>query len=67
MASFIIMGNCGVGWRRANSDREALVGDLVNVEGMSLTLQKGVQWSWESMGEYLNPLLQVLSSVNVAR
>ena len=54
----IIMGNCGVGLAPCKpEDRESLVGDLVNVEGMSLdVLQKGVEWSWESFGEYLNAI-----------
>ena len=52
----IIMGNCGVGLAPCKpADREALVEDLVNVEGMSLdVLQRGVEWSWQSFGEYLN-------------
>jgi N-acyl-D-aspartate/D-glutamate deacylase len=54
----IIMGNCGVGLAPCKpEDREALVGDLVNVEGMSLdVLQQGVRWSWESVDEYLNAI-----------
>ena len=54
----VIMGNCGVGLAPCKpADREALVGDLVNVEGMSLdVLQRGVNWSWESFGEYLNAI-----------
>ena len=54
----IIMGNCGVGLAPCKpADREALVGDLVNVEGMSLeVLQKGVGWSWQGFDEYLNAL-----------
>src|SRR5262249_48366113 len=52
----VIMGNCGVGLAPCKpADRETLVGDLVNVEGMSLdVLQRGVRWSWESVGEYLD-------------
>ena len=51
----IIMGNCGVGLTPCKpEDRETLVGDLVNVEGMSLdVLQRGVRWSWETVEEYL--------------
>jgi N-acyl-D-amino-acid deacylase len=54
----IIMGNCGVGLAPCKpEDREALVGDLVNVEGMSLdVLQRGVRWSWETVGQYLDAL-----------
>jgi N-acyl-D-aspartate/D-glutamate deacylase len=47
-------------------DRETLVGDLVNVEGMSLdVLQRGVHWAWESVGEYLNAIAANGLGVNV--
>lgn len=54
----VIMGNCGVGLAPCKpADREALVGDLVNVEGMSLdVLQRGVNWSWQSFGDYLDAI-----------
>jgi len=63
----IIMGNCGVGLAPCKpADREALVGDLVNVEGMSLdVLQKGVQWSWESVTEYLDAIAKRGLGINV--
>ena len=63
----IIMGNCGVGLAPCKpKDREALVGDLVNVEGMSLdVLQKGVQWSWESIQEYLDAITNNGLGINV--
>ncbi|NOT54233.1 MAG: amidohydrolase family protein [Deltaproteobacteria bacterium] len=63
----IIMGNCGVGLAPCKpADREALVGDLVNVEGMSLdVLQRGVQWSWESVEEYLQAISAKGVGVNV--
>jgi N-acyl-D-aspartate/D-glutamate deacylase len=63
----IIMGNCGVGLAPCKpKDREALVGDLVNVEGMSLeVLQKGVRWSWESVTEYLDAIAKSGLGINV--
>jgi N-acyl-D-amino-acid deacylase len=63
----IIMGNCGVGLAPCKpKDREALVGDLVNVEGMSLeVLQKGVRWSWESITEYLDAVAKGGLGINV--
>jgi N-acyl-D-aspartate/D-glutamate deacylase len=63
----IIMGNCGVGLAPCKpKDREALVGDLVNVEGMSLeVLQKGVRWSWESVTEYLDAITKSGLGINV--
>ena len=63
----IIMGNCGVGLAPCRpADREALVGDLVNVEGMSLeVLQRGVDWSWQGFDEYLNAVGQRGLGMNV--
>ena len=63
----IIMGNCGVGLAPCKpADREALVGDLVNVEGMSLeVLQRGVDWSWQGFNEYLNAIGQRGLGMNV--
>ncbi|MGE0824422.1 MAG: amidohydrolase family protein [Candidatus Binatia bacterium] len=63
----IIMGNCGVGLAPCRpEDRDALVGDLVNVEGMSLeVLQKGVQWSWESIEDYLDAIAKKGVGINV--
>jgi N-acyl-D-aspartate/D-glutamate deacylase len=63
----VIMGNCGVGLAPCKPvDREALVGDLVNVEGMSLeVLQKGVHWSWESISEYLDAIAKNGLGINV--
>ena len=63
----VIMGNCGVGLAPCKpNDREALVGDLVNVEGMSLdVLQKGVNWSWEGFGEYLDAVGNTGLGMNV--
>ena len=54
----IIMGNCGVGLAPCKpADREALVGDLVNVEGMAPeVLQRGVAWSWQGFDEYLTAI-----------
>lgn len=63
----IIMGNCGVGLAPCRpADREAVVGDLVNVEGLPLeALQQGVHWSWESIGEYLNTVAANGLGINV--
>jgi N-acyl-D-aspartate/D-glutamate deacylase len=63
----VIMGNCGVGLAPCKpEDREALVGDLVNVEGMSLeVLRQGVRWSWESFDEYLDAIGRNGLGINV--
>jgi len=63
----VIMGNCGVGLAPCKlEDRETLVGDLVNVEGMSLeVLNQGVDWSWESISEYLDTIASNGTGVNV--
>ena len=49
-----IVGNCGVGLMPVReSTREFLLRDLVNVEGIDYeVLQAGVQWNWNTPGEY---------------
>ncbi len=63
----IIMGNCGVGLAPCRpEDREALVGDLVHVEGMSLeVLRRGIEWAWEGLPQYLEALESRGLGVNV--
>ena len=49
-----IVGNCGVGLMPVReTTREFLLRDLVNVEGIDYeVLQAGVQWNWNTPGEY---------------
>jgi N-acyl-D-aspartate/D-glutamate deacylase len=50
------MGNCGVGVAPVKSEtREILMQDLVNVEAIPYDVMKaGIDWQWESYGQYLD-------------
>ncbi len=52
----VMMGNCGVGLAPCTPrQREILLADLTNVEGIPLDLlQRGVCWQWESFPELLD-------------
>ncbi|RLA14249.1 MAG: amidohydrolase [Gammaproteobacteria bacterium] len=64
----VVIGNCGVGVAPVRDDmREFLMGDLVNVEGIPLDdMQQGIDWTWESFGEYLNELDKGGLGANIA-
>ena len=64
----VITGNCGVGVAPARPDlHEVLMGDLVNVEGMPYeALKQGIDWRWESFGEYLDVMDESGLGINVA-
>ncbi len=64
----VVTGNCGVGLAPARPDLyEVLIGDQVNVEGMPYdTLSKGVDWRWETFGEYLKAMDDTGLGINVA-
>jgi N-acyl-D-aspartate/D-glutamate deacylase len=63
----VVMGNCSLAMAPAHrEDREMLAGVLSHVEAIPLeAIQAGVNWSWETIPEYLNALDQRLG-VNVA-
>ncbi|MCH9670803.1 MAG: amidohydrolase family protein, partial [Gammaproteobacteria bacterium] len=54
----VVIGNCGFGIVPAPEPlRERILADLAEVEGMPLnSLQKGVNWNFETFAEYLNTL-----------
>jgi N-acyl-D-amino-acid deacylase len=54
----VVMGNCGVGFAPAPSDRrEWLIGLMEGVEDIPGTaLAEGIEWEWESFPEYLDAL-----------
>ncbi|HET8931600.1 MAG TPA: amidohydrolase family protein [Acidimicrobiales bacterium] len=54
----VIMGNCGVGFAPAAPDRrEWLIGLMEGVEDIpGAALTAGIQWEWETFGEYLDAL-----------
>jgi len=64
----VLFGNCGVGVAPVNEGiREQLMLDLVGVEGIPLDVMKqGIQWRWETWGEYLNALDASGLGINVA-
>src|SRR2546428_6487641 len=63
----VVMGNCSLAMAPAHrEDREMLAGVLAHVEAIPLeAIQAGVNWSWETIPEYLNALDQRLG-INVA-
>ena len=54
----VVMGNCGVGFAPAESDRHdwliALMEGVEDIPGSALT--EGITWGWESFEEYLDVL-----------
>lgn len=54
----VIMGNCGVGFAPAAPDRrDWLIGLMEGVEDIpGAALTAGIEWEWESFGEYLDAL-----------
>ncbi len=64
----VLMGNCGVGVAPCRAiDRELLIQDLVNVEGMSAeVLSAGIDWMWESFPQYLDAISRKGSGINLA-
>ena len=53
-----VMGNCGVGFAPCKpADRQKLVELMEGVEDIpGAVMNAGMEWSWESFGEYLNAL-----------
>jgi N-acyl-D-aspartate/D-glutamate deacylase len=64
----VIMGNCGVGVAPVKPEtREILMHDLVNVEAIPYdVMQAGIDWQWESYGEYLDAMDRRGLGINVA-
>ncbi len=64
----VVIGNCGVGTAPVRDGmRDFLMGDLVNVEGIPLEdMEQGIDWNWESFGEYLNELDRGGLGMNIA-
>jgi N-acyl-D-aspartate/D-glutamate deacylase len=54
----VVMGNCGVGFAPVRAgDRDALIELMEGVEDIPGTaLHEGIDWKWESFGEYLDIL-----------
>jgi len=64
----VLMGNCGVGVAPCRAaERELMIHDLVNVEGMSAeVLSAGIDWQWETFPEYLDWADRRGSGINLA-
>src|SRR5258707_14663112 len=64
----VIMGNCGVGVAPVRPEtREILMQDLVNVEAIPYDVMKaGIDWQWESYGQYLDAVGRGGLGINVA-
>jgi N-acyl-D-aspartate/D-glutamate deacylase len=54
----VVMGNCGVGFAPVHPDRhEWLIGLMEGVEDIpGAALSEGIEWEWESFGEYLDAI-----------
>ncbi|MGY8720025.1 MAG: hypothetical protein ACKVI3_19845, partial [Verrucomicrobiia bacterium] len=54
----VVIGNCGFGIvPAAPENRDAILANLAEVEGMSLdSLKAGVKWKFETFGEYMELL-----------
>jgi len=64
----VVMGNCGVGVAPVKPEsRDILLHDLVNIEDLSFDVMKaGIDWQWESFGEYLDAIDQGGLGINIA-
>ncbi|MFP5463943.1 MAG: N-acyl-D-amino-acid deacylase family protein [Gammaproteobacteria bacterium] len=62
-----VIGNCGVGLAPCRPDtRERALWDLINVEAMSReVLEAGIDWQWESFGEFMAATLGRGSAINL--
>jgi len=64
----VVMGNCGVGFAPAAPERhDWLIGLMEGVEGIpGASLRAGIDWTWESVPEYLDALDRLPLAVDVA-
>ncbi len=64
----VVMGNCGVGVAPVRPEmRDTTLWDLVNVEAIPFDVMKqGIDWQWETHGEYLDALQKRGLGINVA-
>ena len=64
----VVMGNCGVGFAPARaSDRDWLIQLMEGVEDIPGTaLAEGMNWNWETFGEYLDEVERTARVLDVA-
>lgn len=62
-----VIGNCGVGLAPCKPEfRTHALWDLINVEAMSKeVLEAGIEWQWESFGDYINATVKRGSAINL--
>src|SRR3954451_11068654 len=67
-ATTVVMGNCGVGFAPVRKGSEDFLIELMEaVEDIPGTaLHEGIDWQWESFGEYLDALDTMPRTVDVA-
>ena len=63
----VVMGNCGVGFAPAKTDKhDWLIGLMEGVEDIpGAALAEGITWEWESFPEYLNALEKMPRAIDV--
>ncbi|HEY1101315.1 MAG TPA: amidohydrolase family protein, partial [Myxococcota bacterium] len=63
-----VMGSCGVGFAPVKpDDHEWLIGLMEGVEDIpGAALSEGLQWGWESFGDYLDVLASLPRTIDVA-
>ncbi|MGE0680383.1 MAG: amidohydrolase family protein [Candidatus Binatia bacterium] len=64
----VVMGNCGVGVAPVRPKaRDIVMWDLVNVEAIPFdVMQQGIDWQWETHGQYLDVLQKRGMGINIA-
>jgi len=64
----IVSGNCGIGLAPAHShDRSALIDVMEGVEDIpGAVLKEGLEWNWETFGDYMNVLESRCYTMDVA-
>ena len=64
----VVMGNCGVGFAPARPDgHDFLIELMEGVEDIPGTaLHEGIDWQWESFGEYLDALARTGRTIDIA-
>ena len=67
-ATTVVMGNCGVGFAPVRPGEEGFLIELMEaVEDIPGTaLHEGIDWRWESFGQYLDALEEMPRTVDVA-
>ncbi len=64
----VVIGNCGVGVAPVKAEaHDSLLYDLVNVEDIPYEVMKeGINWQWESYGDYLDCIDGLGLGINIA-